>query len=91
MTAALNPILTLVAVPCLRCGSTAGTVARDRELLGKTDGVCCAPSAARSAPPSAAAPARSLECWFCGADAPEPFWAGKRAFCCRGCAGEWAE
>ena len=84
---ALNPMLTLVGVPCFRCGSTAETVKRDRELLGKTDGVCCA----QSAPPSAAVPAASLECWFCGADAPEPFWVGKRPFCCRGCAGEWAE
>ena len=38
---ALNPMLTLVTVPCVRCGSTAETVARDRELLGKTDGECC--------------------------------------------------
>jgi hypothetical protein len=80
---ALNPMLTLVTVPCSRCGSTAETVMLDRELLGKTDGGCCAPSAVPSAP--------SLVCWFCGADAPEPFWAGKRRFCCRGCAGEWAE
>ena len=77
---ALNPLmLTLVAVPCLRCGSTAETVKRGRELLGKTDGVCCAPSAP------------SLICWYCGADAPEPFWLGKRPFCCRGCAAEYAE
>jgi hypothetical protein len=73
---ALNPMLTLVGVPCFRCGSTAETVKRDRELLGKTDGVCCAPS---------------VECWFCGSDVPAPFWLGKRQFCCRGCAAGWAE
>jgi hypothetical protein len=80
----LNPLmLTLAAVPCARCGSTAETVKRDREFLGKTDGVCCAPSAVPSAAP--------LECWFCGADASDPFWLGKRPFCCRGCAAGWAE
>ena len=79
MTAPNPLMLTLVAVPCLRCGSTAETVKRDREFLGKTDGVCCAPSAP------------SLVCWYCGADAPEPFWLGKRPFCCRGCAAEYAE
>jgi hypothetical protein len=74
-----NPMLTLVAVPCMRCGSTAETVMRDREVLGTADGVCCTPSAP------------SVECWFCGSEAPRPFWLGKRPFCGRSCAAGWAE
>lgn len=73
---ALNPMLTLVAIPCLRCGSTAETVNLDREVLGKPRAVCCS---------------ESLVCWFCGADALDPFWLGKRPFCCYGCAVEYAE
>lgn len=73
---ALNPMLTLVAVPCLRCGSTAETVKRDRQTLEDGGAVCCAPP---------------LECWFCGADARQPYCVGYRAFCCRACAGDWAE
>lgn len=69
-----NPMLTLVAVPCLRCGSTADTIKRDRVILRKPAAVCC-----------------QTVCWFCGTDAPDPFWLGKRPFCCRVCAAEWAE
>ena len=71
---ATNPMLTLVTVPCLRCGSTAGTVKRDRTVLGKPTAVCCVTA-----------------CWFCGTDAPEPYWLGKRPFCCKACAEDWAE
>ena len=73
---ALNLMLTVVAVPCARCGSTADTVQLDREILGQRDAVCCAPL---------------LSCWYCGNAAPDPFWLGKRPFCCRACAEGWAE
>lgn len=71
---ATNPMLTLVAVPCLRCGSTVDTVKRDRAIIGTAGAVCC-----------------QTVCWFCGSDAPVPYWVGKRPFCCRACAGDWAE
>ena len=67
-------MLTLVALPCVRCGSTADTVNRDRAILGKPAAVCC-----------------QTVCWFCGTDASEPFWLGRRPFCCRACAEDWAE
>ena len=67
-------MLTLVAVPCLRCGSTADAVHRDEAILGKPAAVCCHPV-----------------CWICGTEAPEPFRLGKRPFCCRACAEDWAE
>ncbi len=73
MTAPNPMLLTLVAVPCESCGSTADTVKRDRKLLANAAAVCC-----RTA------------CWFCGTEAPEPYWLGKRPFCCKACAGDWA-
>jgi len=72
----VNAMLTLVAVPCWQCGSTAESVKRDGEILGKAGGVCCAPL---------------LRCWYCGSDAPDPFWLGRRPFCCRACAADYAE
>ena len=32
-----------------------------------------------------------VACWLCGSVTVEPFWLGRRPFCCRACAGEWAE
>ncbi len=70
-----NPMLTLVAVPCLRCGSTVETVKRDRAILGKPAAVCC-----------------PIVCWYCGAEISVPYvGVGRRVFCCRACAGDWAE
>jgi hypothetical protein len=71
----MNAMLTLVAAPCWQCGSTAETVIRDREITGKAGAVCCDP----------------LKCWYCGADAPEPFMLGSKRFCCRACAADYAE
>ena len=74
---ALNPMLTLVAALCVRCGSTAETVKVEREILGKPGAACCEPVAV---------------CWFCGADASvDPLWLLGRRFCCRACAEDWAE
>jgi len=67
------PMLTLVAVPCRQCGSTAETVGCDRAMLHKPGAVCC-----------------GEVCWFCGTTVAEPFWLGRRPFCCRACAAEWA-
>jgi hypothetical protein len=77
MTATNPRFLTAVAVPYLECGSTAETVRKDRDVLDKTDGVCCS----RSFGP----------CWFCGSVATQPFLGGPRVFCCRGCAAHYAE
>jgi hypothetical protein len=74
---AIDPLLTLVSVPCAACGSTAETVLNDRELLG-TDGTCCPPLPEK-------------RCWFCGAETSEPYFAAGRAFCSRACAGDYAE
>jgi hypothetical protein len=69
------PMLTLAAVRRSGRGGTAATVARDRESEGTADRASPAPS----------------ECWYCGADAPEPFRMGGRAFCCRACAADYGE
>ena len=71
---AITPMLTLVSVPCVPCGSPAETVQLDRAILDKRAAVCC-----------------QTVCWFCGSDAPEPYWLGTRPFCCRACAEGWAE
>jgi hypothetical protein len=73
---ALNPMLTVVAVPCARCGSTAATVKRDREVLEDSGLVCCE--------------VPDTECWFCGAVVADPFWSGIRPYCSYGCAADWA-
>lgn len=75
----MNSMLTLVSVPCLKCGSTADTIRRDRELLRGSNAVCCSP----------AAPA--LLCWLCGNPYDEPLWAGHRVFCGLVCYRAWAE
>jgi hypothetical protein len=66
MTTTINPMLTLVAVPCVLCGSTAETVRRDRELLDLGDSaVCCSPSSkirVRSVRPPVTRFLRSDEC-----------------------------
>ena len=74
-----NPMLTMVAVPCVRCGSTAETVLRDREL--QPDAVCCESENTKPAVP----------CYYCGTLTHSPFGRGKRLFCSLACWGDYAE
>jgi hypothetical protein len=32
-----------------------------------------------------------FECWYCGSETRSPFRLGKRVFCCKACAGDYAE
>lgn len=75
-----DPMLTLIAVPYIRCASTAETVRRDRELNPGRHTVCCK----LPAPPE-------TTCWFCGDIATNPYRLGGHSFCCRACAGDYAE
>jgi hypothetical protein len=73
---ALKPTLTLEAAPRSGRSCTAATVTRDRESEGTAGRACTGPPA---------------ECWYCGADVPEPFRMGGREFCCRACAADYGE
>jgi hypothetical protein len=80
MTTTTNPMLTMVLIPCVECGSTAATVQTDRKILGKRDGACCSPSL----------PLEKV-CWFCGVGTTDPFRLGRHWFCCQACAADFAE
>jgi hypothetical protein len=77
MALAVNPMLTLVSVPCAQCGSTRETMRLDREVLEDARAVCCE--------------IPTIECRYCGNLTAEPYWSGKRPFCCYGCCAGWAE
>jgi hypothetical protein len=80
MTSTTNPMLTLVLIPCMSCGSTAATIQTDRKILGKRDGACCSPSL----------PLEKV-CWFCGNPAPDPYSSCERVYCSQRCAADYAE
>ena len=95
----MNAMLTLVAVPCLQCGSTAEVVKRDEEILGKSNAVCCdLAELIRLDPREPYAEDEYSEllgpevaCFYCGCLTRSPLGSGKRAFCSTACWGDYAE
>jgi hypothetical protein len=81
MTSTINPMLTLVLIPCVSCGSTAAEVQTDRRILGDEDGLCCI---GPSSPPE-------VVCWFCSSPAPDPYRSCGRVYCSSTCAADYAE
>ncbi|MEO8593486.1 MAG: hypothetical protein ABI759_09195 [Candidatus Solibacter sp.] len=90
-----DPMLPLVGADCVNCGSTAGTVQRDREL--SANAVCCEIAELMALDPREpfADYGDLLEpevpCWFCGSVTRSPFRTGERVFCCKACWGDYAE
>jgi hypothetical protein len=103
--ATLNPMLTTVRADCARCGATAETVRRDRELrpaanaASASNVVCCdLADLIRMDPREAYAQddyreplEPEVECFYCGARTRSPLRICNRAFCCKACGGDYAE
>ncbi len=93
-----NSMLTLVGADCLRCGSNAEAVQRDREVLNVSNAVCCEiGDLARSDPREPYADYGDLlepevACFVCSALTRSPLHSGGgQAFCGKGCWSEYAE
>ena len=95
----MNAMLTVVAVPCLQCGSTAEVVKRDEEILGKANAVCCEiAELIRLDPREPYAEDEYSEplqpevaCFYCGCLTCSAVGRGKRASCSTACWGDYAE
>lgn len=86
-TAQGNPMLTPIGADCVRCGSTADSVYRDREL--SANAVCCDIADLIALDPREPFAdfgdllEPEVECWYCGAATRSPFRTGQRSSAAR--------